>query len=107
MTLQRTSPSPLAGEGAEREKREAGEGARSLTKAARRLRSQLTDAERKLWFAAGFSCSSFGVRYQLDLTWLTFSASDRVWWWKWMVASTPIPDEIQSATDGSPKTVFG
>jgi hypothetical protein len=33
MTLQRTSPSPLAGEGAERETREADEGARPLTKA--------------------------------------------------------------------------
>jgi very-short-patch-repair endonuclease len=31
--LRSTSPSPLAGEGAERETREAGEGARSLTKA--------------------------------------------------------------------------
>jgi very-short-patch-repair endonuclease len=46
MTLRRTSPSPLAGEVAERD----GEGGRPLTKAARRLRSQLTDAERKLWF---------------------------------------------------------
>jgi hypothetical protein len=34
MTLRRTSPSPLAGEGAEREEREAGEGGRPLTKAA-------------------------------------------------------------------------
>src|SRR5262245_35627394 len=75
-------PSPLAGEGAERRRREAGEGAfqtnssrgRSLrsrppargevteqaardvhtstvTVRARALRSQMTDAERKLWFA--------------------------------------------------------
>jgi hypothetical protein len=55
MTVQRTSPSHLAGEGAERKKREAGEGARSLTKTARKLRSQMTDAERKLWFALGDS----------------------------------------------------
>ena len=33
MIAGRTSPSPPAGEGAERETREAGEGARSLTKA--------------------------------------------------------------------------
>jgi len=46
MTMERTSPSPLAGEGAEREKREAGEGARFLTQTARKLRSQMTDAER-------------------------------------------------------------
>ena len=51
MTAQRTFPSPPAGEGAERQGREAGEGARPRTKAARRLRSQMTDAERKLWFA--------------------------------------------------------
>jgi very-short-patch-repair endonuclease len=51
MTAQGTFPSPLAGEGAERQKREAGEGGRSLTKAARKLRSQMTDAETKLWFA--------------------------------------------------------
>ena len=51
MTAQRTFPSPPAGEGAERRGREAGEGARPRTKAARRLRSQMTDAERKLWFA--------------------------------------------------------
>src|SRR5690242_14717522 len=51
MTVQRTLPSPLAGEGAERKKREAGEGSRSLTKTARKLRSRMTDAERKLWFA--------------------------------------------------------
>jgi hypothetical protein len=51
MTERQASPSPLAGEGAERKKREAGEGVRSLTKVARKLRSQMTDAERKLWFA--------------------------------------------------------
>ena len=51
MTAQRTFPSPLAGEGAERQKREAGKGARYLTKAARKLRSQMTDAERKLWLS--------------------------------------------------------
>jgi very-short-patch-repair endonuclease len=45
------SPSPLAGEGAERQRREAGEGAKSLTKTARNLRSRMTDAERKLWYA--------------------------------------------------------
>jgi very-short-patch-repair endonuclease len=51
MMVQRISPSPLAGEGAERKKREAGEGPRSLKNIARKLRSQMTDAERKLWFA--------------------------------------------------------
>ena len=51
MTAQRNLPSPLAGEGAERQRREAGEGARVLAKTARKLRSQMTDAERKLWFA--------------------------------------------------------
>jgi very-short-patch-repair endonuclease len=44
-------PSPLAGAGAARRRRGAGEGARNLTKAARALRSRMTDAERKLWFA--------------------------------------------------------
>lgn len=74
-------PSPLAGEGAERCRREAGEGAfakypspgrslrsrppspaggegtepaeplRNLTARARKLRVRMTDAERKLWFA--------------------------------------------------------
>jgi len=44
MTEERTSPSPPAGEGAEREKREAGEGARSLTWTARKLRSRMIDA---------------------------------------------------------------
>ena len=51
MTAPRSLPSPPAGEGAERDKREAGEGARSLTKNARELRARMTDAERKLWFA--------------------------------------------------------
>src|SRR5579872_3683310 len=51
MTASSTLPSPLAGEGAERRKREAGEGAQPLTKMARGLRSRMTDAERKLWFA--------------------------------------------------------
>jgi len=32
MTVQTTSPSPLEGEGAERKKREAGEGARSFAR---------------------------------------------------------------------------
>ncbi|WP_319796977.1 endonuclease domain-containing protein [Nitrobacter sp.] len=43
-------PSPLAGEGAERRWREAGEGS-SRKATARSLRSRMTDAERKLWFA--------------------------------------------------------
>jgi very-short-patch-repair endonuclease len=51
MTARIAFPSPLAGEGAERRMREAGEGARPSTKAARKLRSQMTDAEKKLWFA--------------------------------------------------------
>ena len=51
MTAHPILPSPLAGEGAERQGREAGEGGRSLTRTARKLRSQMTDAERKLWFA--------------------------------------------------------
>jgi very-short-patch-repair endonuclease len=51
MTAPPAFPSPPAGEGAERRGREAGEGARFLTKAARKLRSQMTDAERKLWLA--------------------------------------------------------
>jgi hypothetical protein len=51
MNEQRENPSPLAGEGAARRRRGAGEGALSLTKAARGLRSRMTDAERKLWFA--------------------------------------------------------
>jgi very-short-patch-repair endonuclease len=51
MTAPPAFPSPPAGEGAERQRREAGEGARWLTKTARKLRSKMTDAERKLWFA--------------------------------------------------------
>jgi very-short-patch-repair endonuclease len=51
MTASPAFPSPPAGEGAERQRREAGEGDRSLTKTARKLRSRMTDAERKLWFA--------------------------------------------------------
>lgn len=52
MTERRTpKPSPLAGEGAERRRREAGEGAYLHTSSARKLRSRMTDAERKLWFA--------------------------------------------------------
>ena len=50
MMMRRTIfPSPLAGEGAERRSREAGEG-ESLSRA-RHLRQNMTDAERKLWFA--------------------------------------------------------
>src|ERR1700733_12697398 len=51
MSGQRENPSPLAGEGAARRRRGAGEGTLTLTKAARELRSRMTDAERKLWFA--------------------------------------------------------
>ena len=51
MTAAVASPSPLAEESAERPKREAGEGDRSATKIAWKLRSRMTDAERKLWFA--------------------------------------------------------
>jgi len=51
MSRPRVNPSPLAGEGTERQRREAGEGAELLTKVARGLRSRMTDAERKLWFA--------------------------------------------------------
>lgn len=46
----RVLPSPLAGEGAERHRREAGEGTPRKT-TARSLRARMTDAERKLWFA--------------------------------------------------------
>ena len=68
MMAQRTSPSPLAGEGAERKKREAGEGPRSLTKVARKLRSQMTDAERKLWFALrGRRFEAFKFRRQVPI----------------------------------------
>jgi very-short-patch-repair endonuclease len=51
MTEQRIDPSPLAGEGGLHRRRRTGEGARSLTGVARQLRSRMTDAERKLWFA--------------------------------------------------------
>jgi very-short-patch-repair endonuclease len=51
MSGQRANPSPLAGEGAARRRRGAGEGALPLTRAARELRSRMTNAERKLWFA--------------------------------------------------------
>jgi very-short-patch-repair endonuclease len=51
MSSQRANPSPLAGEGGLRRRRRTGEGALTLTKAARKLRSRMTDAERKLWFA--------------------------------------------------------
>jgi very-short-patch-repair endonuclease len=51
MSLQRANPSPLAGEGGLRRRRRTGEGALTLTKAARKLRSRMTDAERKFWFA--------------------------------------------------------
>ena len=44
-------PSPLAGEGAERRRREAGEGVHLHIGSARKLRSRMTDAERKLWYA--------------------------------------------------------
>ena len=50
MSGPRANPSPPAGEGAARRRRGADEGAQSLTKAARSLRSRMTDAERKLWF---------------------------------------------------------
>lgn len=50
MTEPRVMPSPLAGEGAERHRREAGEGTLRKT-TARSLRARMTDAERKLWFA--------------------------------------------------------
>ena len=51
MTAQRVNPSPPAGEGGLRRRRRTGEGARSLTGVARQLRSRMTDADRKLWFA--------------------------------------------------------
>jgi very-short-patch-repair endonuclease len=52
MSRPRSKPSPTAGEGAEHRRCEAGEGGQPpLTNAARRLRSRMTDAERKLWFA--------------------------------------------------------
>lgn len=49
MAMRTRKPSPLAGEGAERRRREAGEGV--LKTRARSLRANITDAERKLWFA--------------------------------------------------------
>jgi very-short-patch-repair endonuclease len=49
MTGPHRNPSPLAGEGAERQSREAGEGV--VVSRARQLRRTMTDAERKLWFA--------------------------------------------------------
>jgi very-short-patch-repair endonuclease len=51
MSTQRVNPSPLAGEGGLRRRRRTGEGALKLIKVARKLRSRMTDAERKLWFA--------------------------------------------------------
>ena len=67
MTVRRNSPSPLAGEGAERKKREAGEGSRTL-KIARKLRSQMTDAERTLWFALrGRRFEAFKFRRQVPI----------------------------------------
>jgi very-short-patch-repair endonuclease len=68
MTAPATLPSPLAGEGAERQRRKAGEGAQPLTKTARKLRSQMTDAERKLWFALkGRRFQSFKFRRQVPI----------------------------------------
>jgi len=49
MSGQRVSPSPLAGEGGLRRRRRTGEGARSLTGAARQLRARMTDAELRFW----------------------------------------------------------
>jgi very-short-patch-repair endonuclease len=51
MSAQRADLSPLVGEGGLRRRRRTGEGARSLTGAARQSRARMTDAERKLWFA--------------------------------------------------------
>jgi very-short-patch-repair endonuclease len=51
MSPQQANPSPLAGEGGLRRRRRTGEGALRLTKVACELRSRMTDAERKLWFA--------------------------------------------------------
>jgi very-short-patch-repair endonuclease len=51
MSARRANPSPLAGEGGLRRRRRTGEGALTLIKVARKLRSRMTDAERKLWFA--------------------------------------------------------
>jgi very-short-patch-repair endonuclease len=61
-------PSPPAGEGAERRRREAGEGAYLHTASARKLRSRMTDAERKLWFALrDRSFAEFKFRRQVSL----------------------------------------
>jgi very-short-patch-repair endonuclease len=51
MNGQPVNPSPLAGEGGLRRRCRTGEGGRSLTGVARELRSRMTDAESKLWFA--------------------------------------------------------
>ena len=53
MSVPRTpNPSPISGEGAERRSREAGEGLpQTRISRARSLRSNMTDAERKLWLA--------------------------------------------------------
>jgi very-short-patch-repair endonuclease len=61
-------PSPLAGEGAARRRRGADEGALTLKKAARSLRAQMTDAERKLWFALkGRRFDAFKFRRQVPI----------------------------------------
>ncbi len=66
MNSRRENPSPLAGEGAARRRCGADEGAQSLTKAARSLRSRMTDAERKLWFALkGRRFDAFKFRRQV------------------------------------------
>ena len=68
MTEQRVNPSPPAGEGGPRRRRGTGEGARSLIKVARRLRSQMTDAERKLWLALkDRRFATFKIRRQVPL----------------------------------------
>ena len=51
MNEQRHNPSPPAGEGGLRRRRRTGEGTPSPIGAARQLRSRMTGAERKLWFA--------------------------------------------------------
>ena len=68
MTAHPAFPSPPAGEDAECQRHEAGERARSLTGTARKLRSQMTDAERKLWFALrDRRFQSFKFRRQVPL----------------------------------------
>ena len=68
MSGQRANPSPLAGEGAARRRRGADEGALNLTRAARALRSRMTDAERKLWFALkGRRFDAFKFRRQVPI----------------------------------------